>query len=362
VTDDESTPPGDPLHKGEFRATPAAPADGAAAKDAADAPDEWMSLPTAADSSFSDDDGEPTAAFDFRAPPPPVSTLPTAVYHEGPSLPWEQQTEAIAEPEPDPVSAPTDTIDSLFGEERFREYDDAPAQDLVKSLVPVAPRAIEAAPARIPPKKPTPPRGPLPKSQRIGIWVAGGLVAALAITGLFFLGTRIPDATPVAGQTPAIPELEEFAPLELPEVVAGPVAPGVHAWDELLGTECIEPYTSAWEEQFTVVDCAQPHTGQLVFRGRLDDSATDAYPGVDALQARMNLLCTGRENIDYAAAAEVDDIQFAASFPGTEDDWTAGDRDYFCFVSRASAEPLMANVATPPRPPALIPAAPAPAP
>ena len=350
---------------------------------------EFLALPLEREnSSWDDDDGEPTAAFDFRAPPPAVSTLPTAVYHEGPALPWEQKhipapspaidsalagsTGAIvAQPvgvdAPVDESAPTNPLDRLFGEENFHEYDDAPAHDLVKSLVPVAaPRALVPAPIVAPrpaaPRAPKPPRGRLPKSQRIGLGVAAGLVAATALAALFFLGTRIADAPPAAQPDPSVSEAPATPPVEEPVAQVGPVAPGLHDWDGLLGTECIEPYTSAWEQEFTVVDCATPHGAQLVYRGRFDDSALDAYPGVEALQSRMNVLCASPENIDYAAAGAVSDIQLSASFPGDEAAWAAGDRGYFCFVSRSSGEPLTANVATPPRAPVAVPVVPAPEP
>jgi len=350
---------------------------------------EFLALPLEREASWDDDDdGEPTAAFDFRAPPPAVSTLPTAVYHEGPALPWEQTHTPAPSPAIDsalagstgaivaqpagvdaPVdeSAPTNPLDRLFGDENFHEYDDAPAHDLVKSLVPVAaPRALVpapiVAPRPAPPRAPKPPRGRLPKSQRIGLGVAAGLVAATVLAALFFVGTRIADAPPAAQPDPSVSEAPAPPPVEEPVAQVGPVAPGLHDWHELLGTECIEPYTSAWEQEFTVVDCATPHGAQLVYRGRFDDSALDAYPGVEALQSRMNVLCASPENIDYAAAGAVSDIQLSASFPGDEEAWAAGDRGYFCFVSRSSGEPLAANVATPPRAPVAVPVVPAPEP
>jgi len=403
VTDDQS-PGGSPFDwglrpAGKPSATGSEPDEGTD-PDAAEVPTqaidqgEFLALPlhreVDATSSWDDDDGEPTAAFDFQAPPPAVSTLPTAVYHEGPALPWEQRqppaidaaldgaAEAIGTPvsgvslgahalgidAPVDESNPTNPIDKLFAEQNFHEYVDAPALD----LVPVAaPKALAAAPAVAPrprrePRPPRAPRGPLPKSQRIGLWIAGGLVGALVITGLFFVGTRLPDAPPAAEQTPSAPQTPVAPPPEEPVAAVGPVEPGLHDWDDLLGTECIDPYTSAWEQEFTVVDCAVPHGAQLVYRGRFDDSALDAYPGVEALQGRMNLLCTSPENIDYAAAGEVSDIQFSASFAGSEEAWAAGDRSYFCFVNRSSGEPLTMNVATPPRAPVAVPVAPAPEP
>ena len=414
MTDDQS-PGGTPFHWGLRPAgTPAAKGDGAASGDGAaedgtaaeDATDhatggvptaaidqgEFLALPLTPDKSSSfwdDDEGEPTAAFDFQAPPPAVNTLPTAVWHEGPALPWEQRQQppaidaalagASVATGPQPVgtdapvdeSAPTNPLDRLFGEENFQEYDDAPAQDLVlslvpsaapKALVPVAPKAPRAVKPPSAPRAPRAPRGRLPKSQRIGLGIAGGLVAVTVLAGLFFVGTRIPDAPPAADPAPSASDAPAAPPAEEPVAAIGPVAAGLHEWDELLGTECVDPFVSAWEQEFTVVDCSVPHGAQLVYRGRFDDSALDAYPGVEALQARMNILCASPENIDYAAAGEVSDIQVSASFAGDEEAWAAGDRNYFCFVSRSSGEPLTADVATPPRAPVAVPVAPAPEP
>ena len=328
---------------------------------------------------FSDDDGEPTAAFDFRAPPPPpVDPIQAPVYHEGQALPWEQPpaidasldgaTEALGAEfvgleKPADESAPTSAIDSLFGEEKFQEYEPVAASALVpfvsRDLVPVpAPNSPAAAAAK-------PPRPPMPKNQKILMWVAGGLVAALVLTGLFFVGTRIGDSIPAAVEatpTPtATPTAEPVAPVA-PVAAIGPVPPGVYEWKDLLGTECVDPYVSAWEKEFTVVDCLAPHGGQLAYRGRFDDSALDPFPGVEALQARMNLLCASQENIDYAAASQFADIQIAASYAGTEADWASGNRNYFCFVSRSSGEPLTISVAMPARAPVVIPVVPAPEP
>jgi hypothetical protein len=126
---------------------------------------------------------------------------------------------------------------------------------------------------------------------------------------------------------------------------AGPVAPGTYDWDELLGSECLDPWLSPWDEEFTVVDCAAPHTAQLVARGVFADDAAAAWPGLAELQSRMNLLCTSTTVIDYAAAGTMSDIQVSASYPATDAEWAAGDHTYYCFVSRAGVEPLTGSVA-----------------
>lgn len=321
------------------------------------------------------DDGEPTAAFDFRAPPPPpVDPIQPPVYHAGQALPWEQPpafdsaldgatevlgAEFVGMDTPQDESAPTSAIDSLFADDKFEEYTAAP----VPVVIPVTSHELVSTAPPVVPPAPKGPRGPMPRSQKALIGVAAGLVVVIALAGLFFVGTRVGESMPAAVSTPtptATPEPTETAVAPVaPVVVLGPVAPGTYSWKQLLGTECLEPYVSAWETDYTVVDCATPHGGQLVYRGRFDDSALDAYPGVEALQARMNLLCSSPENIDYAAASQFSDIQVSASFAGTEDDWTAGNRNYFCFVNRSSGEPLTASVAMPARAPVVIPVVPA---
>jgi hypothetical protein len=333
-----------------------------------------LTVPDAAAGAF--DDGEPTAPFDFRAPaPPPIDSVETPVFHPGRALPWEQP------PAFDPAldgadgvlgageaglglpageSAPPSALDSLFAEDRFRldESDEGSA------VVPFVARPV-VSPAASPRSggAARAPAAPMPRSQRVLMWVAGGLVAALALAGLFFVGTRVGDALPATDAAPsAPPPVEQPAEPVEPATTVGPVAPGEHEWDDLLGTECIEPFESAWQESYTVVECTEPHSAQLVSRGRFDESALDAFPGVAALQARMGALCSTTEDVGYTAASAYADIQVSASFAGTEDDWVDGNRTYFCFVSRSSGEPLTESVAAPPRPPVEMPVVPAPEP
>ncbi len=224
----------------------------------------------------------------------------------------------------------TSGIDALFGDSAFQEYDPGalPSEGL-GALVSGRPRAEE--------------RVPLSRVQKILLGVAGGLVGVLVLVGLFLAGTKIklPDPAPTPVNT------NVAAPVAAPPAV-GPVAAGVHSWDELLGTECIDPYTSAWENSYTVVDCAAPHAAQMVFHGIFTDESYAVYPGADVLQSRVGLLCTKSSVIDYAAAKAYKDIQIAESYPATADQWIAGNRSFYCFVSRSSGEALTATVAKPP--------------
>ena len=129
--------------------------------------------------------------------------------------------------------------------------------------------------------------------------------------------------------------------------VIGPVAPGDYYWDRLLGGECIAPFTSPWEDTFTVVDCTQPHPAQLVLKGTFPATDDPAYPGVDALQALAASLCAVPTVIDYAAAASANDIQVLSSFAADEADWTAGNRTFYCFVSRTGGAEFTTSVAKP---------------
>jgi hypothetical protein len=230
----------------------------------------------------------------------------------------------------------TNALDALFGDENFVEYEPGadpsgnPFQRPGGELV-VIPRE---------------PRAPLSRLQKTLIGVAGGLVGILVLVGLFFVGTRMAPA--FAAPPPPTPA-ESATPAPVEEVL-GPVVPGTYGWNALLGTECLEPFGSEWDAEFTVVDCAEPHTAQLVYRGTFDDSALAAYPGVEELQARMGALCASGDNIDYEAAKAYSDVRISASYAASEQNWIDGQRDYFCFVTRAAGEQFTSNIAMPDRP------------
>ena len=61
----------------------------------------------------------------------------------------------------------------------------------------------------------------------------------------------------------------------------------------------------------------------------------------------MNLLCTAPGVIDLATVAGIADLQVQASFPVTEEQWTEGDRTYYCFAFRSGGEPMLGSIAGP---------------
>lgn len=268
-----------------------------------------------------------------------------------PALDLDAPTELIAAPAPSP-------LDDIFAADRFREFDDAPlllprrVEELEAggASVGVAAAAVgetsdddEAGPAIAT-------RGARRREdarRRPGIlgWLAVGLGAVLALIALFLLGTRIPqwiDPEPLAVETPT------STPTPTPTLVArpdGPVAPGTYAWNELGGGECLADYVDPWQPEFTVVDCAGPHPAQLTYRGTVAADATAAYPGEEALAAQLPIACGSPTALNLAAAGAYVDVQVQASYPVSAEAWDAGERDYYCFVTRASGEPLTGSLA-----------------
>lgn len=302
-------------------------------------PNEWVNPPVY---------NEQVAPQTFAAPPQypqqPVTTqYPTTQHPQAPMPPTvdfglEGQDAMPTEFIPSTAQGATDSnaLDALFGEDRFQEYEDA-------LVSPTPPPATPAAPDE---SGDGPPPG-ISKLHVTMMWVAGSVVAALALFAFFLVGTRLPMLT---GSTSTGPSSAPIATET--ERPIGPVEPGTYNWNELLGGECIEDFRGAWENEYTVVDCAVPHAAQLVVRAAVPvaTGTGGTYPGVFDLQSRMNLLCTDAAVIDYAAAKVYDDVQFEASFPPSAEEWDKGRRDYFCFVSLASGELIEGSLAAPPAP------------
>ena len=196
------------------------------------------------------------------------------------------------------------------------------------------------------PRKPA--RNPADRRRVVTVlaWVAGGLLAVGVLVALFFFGQRLvggpaPIAAPTESSAASADTTPTATPTPTPTAPAtGPQPVGVHDWDALRGGECLQPYTSPWEEEFTVVDCATPHAAQLVYRGVFAGEPDAAFPGEAALAEQINALCSAPGVIDITAVGAIPDLQVQGSYPVTDEQWTSGQRDYYCFLSRASAEPL----------------------
>lgn len=175
-------------------------------------------------------------------------------------------------------------------------------------------------------------------------------IAVIAVLGLvlaFLLGARVggsPAAapSPTASATPSPTASPTPTPVAAPPV--GPAPAGEHEWDELGGGECIDPWVSPWETEFTVVDCSAPHPAQLVSTGLFGDEGAP-YPGEQALVGQLNLLCSAPTALDYGAASAYPDVQLQASYPASEQRWNEGDRRYYCFAFLGGGGALTGSLA-----------------
>jgi hypothetical protein len=181
------------------------------------------------------------------------------------------------------------------------------------------------------------------RTTRTLLWIAAGLVVCLVLAGLFYVGTLLSAGGGEAAGPSAAP-VETETPVAEPTAVQ-PV--GVHAWNTLFGGECIEPFASVWEEEFTVVDCAAPHAAQLVYRGELAGDAAAAFPGEAEVAAQATAMCTADGVIDVALVAGIPDLQVQAAFPANEEQWAEGERTVYCFANRMGGEPLTGPIAGP---------------
>lgn len=165
-------------------------------------------------------------------------------------------------------------------------------------------------------------------------WVTGGLVALVVVVALFFVGSQIPKW--ISGGGAATP-----TPTTSPTAALGP---GTYAWNQLFGGECIQPFTNAWQEEFTVVDCAGDHAAQLVYHGTFGGDATTVFPGEAELGKQINALCTRPGIFDTQAASAFSNLQVQGAYPVTAEQWDANQRDYFCFVNRTDGSALTGSL------------------
>jgi hypothetical protein len=316
-------------------------------------------LPPAAPSAPRQQVEEPTKPLDWSEfaatqqviqPPalgtPPLATTPldqpTEAYTVQPWPPAAATSPAAPSEDHDDLADPTSAIDSLFGDHKFQEYEEV---GVLKTLQVLPPSAAQPDPEESVPREP---RAPLPTTQKVLMGVAGGLIGALILIGLFFFGQHLgsaqaapaPKRTPGASATPT------------PAGTGGPAVPGVQQWTALQGGECIQPFTAAWAETFTVVKCTADHDAEMVFKGKLPDSSSAAYPTTADFQKLITPLCSAPTAINYAAAAAVTDLQVSFSYPPNTAAWLGGDRTYYCFVDRVSGGNLPGDLAVPKTPPA----------
>lgn len=264
-----------------------------------------------------DDDGESTqamSAIDVRAAKIPLPPLGAP------------RTKAA----PPAATGTTDPLDTLFRDDKFQE----PSTEASASG---SKKKKKSGTADAAPSNPWVQEPEVHRPHTVLLGIAGALTAILILLGAYLLGTNLGEQSAENTAAEATPTP---TPTPTPRPGTGPVDPGDYDWDDLRGGECVDPFFSAWEEEFTVVDCEDPHAAQVLLRGEFSDAATAAYPGTDALLAQAITECSSESVLDFAIAGQVNDIQISASVPATESSWEDGLREYYCFVARGSGEAL----------------------
>lgn len=152
-------------------------------------------------------------------------------------------------------------------------------------------------------------------------------------------------SVPTATATPTIPTF--------PSIAVNPRPAGVWSWDELNGGECLANYSDAnpltndaFQDSFTVVDCADPHEAQLV---RVGDLRTDAgipiYPGDSAVGPVAMGECFAPGVIKASAFAAYPSLSSDVRYPTSQTQWNKGDTFYYCFAHTNPISPITGSVA-----------------
>ncbi len=146
--------------------------------------------------------------------------------------------------------------------------------------------------------------------------------------------------------TPSVPSATTPTIPTLPTIEVDPRDPGVWSWDELNGGECIAPYTDANQDSYTVVECSDPHTAQLV---RVGDLRTDAgipvYPGDSAVGPVATGECFATGIIKASAYATYPTLLSDVRYPTSQTQWNKGDTFYYCFARNLDLSSITGSVA-----------------
>lgn len=174
-------------------------------------------------------------------------------------------------------------------------------------------------------------------------WILGNNIADQAVPTKSPVAASSASATPsAAASASAAQPSDAAAPAATLQFATTPALPGEHPWTDLAGGECLSPFTNAWSQTFTVVDCATPHIGQLTARLAVEG---DTYPGAEALATQAADQCQSDTALNASAAAAVGDVQVQGSYAPDQATWDQGDRFIACFVTRSSGQPLTGSLA-----------------
>ncbi|MEY4898454.1 MAG: hypothetical protein RL294_265 [Actinomycetota bacterium] len=217
-----------------------------------------------------------------------------------------------------------DFIDALFSST------DTSAATIPISTLPVSPRPT----TQIAPRE-SKPADDAKLRQRLLLIVAGILVVIVSI-GAFLAGGFV--ASPAAAPTPEV--------TEAPVAPTTAQLPGEYSFIELFGGECLDPFDTAWASTFIVVDCATPHSAQLVYAGDLAaDGSYLSYPGDDIVGNAAMAECSRKGVLNLASAKTYSDLLVSSAYPISAEAWDSGDTRYYCFVNLSSGDPIDGDLA-----------------
>jgi hypothetical protein len=169
----------------------------------------------------------------------------------------------------------------------------------------------------------------------VGLWMLGTLATIAALIGAFFLGRLISEVNQPQPVTPVAtaPEVVEIVPL-----TGKSQQPGQWEWFELMGGECVTGFQTAFDSEFTVVPCELPHDAELIHAELVSSDQAVAFPGEENVVASAKEICDLTDRINREAASAYADLIVDYSYPASADQWDAGYRGVYCFVTRSSGD------------------------
>ena len=138
----------------------------------------------------------------------------------------------------------------------------------------------------------------------------------------------VPVALPYKPKAAVVPTIPK-----LPTIAVDPRGEGSWSWDELNGGECIEPFTDATADSYTVVACSSAHSAQLVRVGDLrKDASMPIYPGDSAIGYVATRACYKSGIIKDSAYVSYPSLTSSIHYPTSQTQWNKGDTFYYCFA------------------------------
>ena len=155
---------------------------------------------------------------------------------------------------------------------------------------------------------------------------AAGVLLAAAVLGVSACSSSTtpgsPSAAPAAAGSPT--------PAAAAPTSAGPTEQSVL---DLEVGQCINPPGGQDQADLissvTVVDCAEPHLGEIFSLPQLPDGA---FPGTDAVQGSAEELCTNQDFETYVGVPYQESEIFSSPLVPTEETWAQGDREVACLL------------------------------